>query len=143
MGAIHNQESVGQNGFGRCSKSDAIGKHTEGGNTRRRTRRNSSFCCTALTCASMAHQCAKQTMLRCQAMGKCSWKMAKLSAWASAKVRECYNEVEQEDEGRKSIAAQILQTRNTDFLRRIIVPVQGHGGVTDVVRLPSLPPIPA
>ena len=67
----------------------------------------------------------------------------KLSAWASAKVRECYNEVEQEDEGRKSIAAQILQTRNTDFLRRIIVPVQGHGGVTDVVRLPSLPPIPA
>ena len=44
------------------------------------------------------------------------WEMfvenGKLSAWASAKVRECYDEVEQEDEGRKSIAAQILQTRN-------------------------------
>ena len=76
VGAIHSQECVGQNGFGRRSESDAIGEQTEGGNTRRRARRNSSFCCTALTCASMAHQCAKQTMLRCQAMVECSWKMA-------------------------------------------------------------------
>ena len=28
----------------------------------------------------------------------------KLRAWTSVKVRECYNEVEQEDDGRQSIA---------------------------------------
>ena len=42
--------------------------------------------------------------------------------------RECFSEVEQEDEERKSIAQQILQ--NTDFLRRVIVPVEEHGEVT-------------
>ena len=45
------------------------------------------------------------------------------------KVRECYNEVEEEDDGRQSIALQILQ-KSADFLRRIIVPVEGQGGVT-------------
>ena len=51
----------------------------------------------------------------------------KLSVRASVKVRECHNEVEQEDEIRKTVAQQILQ-KNTDFLRRIIVPVEGQGG---------------
>ena len=45
----------------------------------------------------------------------------KPSAWESVKVRECYNEVGQvQDILRKSI----------DFLRRIIMPVEGQGGVT-------------
>ena len=52
-----------------------------------------------------------------------------LSAWTSVKVRECHSEVEQEDDGRKSIAQQILYN-STDFLRRIIVPVEGQGGIT-------------
>ena len=39
------------------------------------------------------------------------------------KVRECNNEVEQEDDARQSIAQQILQ-KSTDFLTRIIVPVE-------------------
>ena len=43
--------------------------------------------------------------------------------------RECYNVVEQEDEDLQSIVQEILRTR-TDFLRRIIVPVEGQGGVT-------------
>ena len=40
----------------------------------------------------------------------------KFSAWTSVKVRECYSEVEQEDEGRLSIAQGILP-KSTDFLR--------------------------
>ena len=40
-------------------------------------------------------------------------KSGKLNAWTSAKLRECYSEVEQEDEERKSIVQQILQ-KNTD-----------------------------
>ena len=43
-------------------------------------------------------------------------------------LRECYCEVDQEDEKRKSIVQQILQ-KNTDLLRRIIIPVEGQGGV--------------
>ena len=44
-------------------------------------------------------------------------------------MRECYNEVEQEDEDRQSIVQDILR-KKTHFLRRIIVPVEGHRGVT-------------
>ena len=44
-------------------------------------------------------------------------------------MREGYNEVEQEDEDRQSIVQDILR-ESTDFLRRIIVPVEGQGGVT-------------
>ena len=50
----------------------------------------------------------------------------KFSVWASVKVRECYNEVEQEDERRQSIVLDILQ-KSTDLLRRIIVPIAGQG----------------
>ena len=52
-----------------------------------------------------------------------------LNAWSSAKLRESDSEVEREDEERKCIVQQILQ-KSTDFLRRIIVPVEGQGGVT-------------
>ena len=52
-----------------------------------------------------------------------------LSVWASIKVRECYNEVEAEDEGRLSIAQGILR-KSTDFLRRIFAPNGGAGAVT-------------
>ena len=53
----------------------------------------------------------------------------RLSAWTSVKVRECHNEVEQEDDDRQSTAQQILQ-ESTDFLRRFFVLVEGQGGVT-------------
>ena len=53
----------------------------------------------------------------------------RLSMWARVKERECYNEVELEDEGRISIAQDILR-KSTDFLRRIIVPSDGPGRVT-------------
>ena len=54
---------------------------------------------------------------------------ARLSVWTSANVRECNNDVEQEDEGRQSIVKDIVRT-SKDFLRRIIVPVEGQGGAT-------------
>ena len=53
----------------------------------------------------------------------------RLNVRTSAKLQECYSEVTQEDDERKSIVQQILH-RSRDFLRRIIVPVQGQGGVT-------------
>ena len=53
----------------------------------------------------------------------------KLSAWASAKVREWYNEVEQEDEGRQIVVQDMLR-KSKDFLWRIIVPFKGQEGVT-------------
>ena len=55
--------------------------------------------------------------------------MVSSAVWTSAKVRECYNEVEQEDEDEQSIEQDILR-KSTDFLRRIIVPVEGREGVT-------------
>ena len=45
----------------------------------------------------------------------------------SAKLQECYSEVKQEDDERKFIVQQIMQ-KSTDFLMRIIVPVEGQGG---------------
>ena len=53
----------------------------------------------------------------------------KFTVWTREKVEECCNEVEQEDEERQSIVQDILRKR-TDFLRRIIVPVEGQEGVT-------------
>ena len=65
----------------------------------------------------------------------------KLSAWTSVEARECCSEVEQEDDGRQSIAQNILQ-KSTDFLeadhragRRT-----GRGHFVECVL--SLPPIP-
>ena len=47
----------------------------------------------------------------------------------SAKLRECYSEVELDDEERKGIALQTLQEIK-DFFGRISVAVEGQGGVT-------------
>ena len=68
-------------------------------------------------------------MLGSQAIGQSSWKNDKLRVWSSVTVRECYSEVEQEDDGRRSIAQQIVYT-STDVLTRIIVPVEGQVGIT-------------
>ena len=56
-------------------------------------------------------------------------KSDKLNAWTSAELQKCHSEVKQEDDEQESIVQQILQ-KSTDFLRRIIVPVGGQGGVT-------------
>ena len=52
-----------------------------------------------------------------------------LSAWSNVKLRECYSEVEQAYEDRKSIA-QLLVLKSTDIPGRIIVQVEGWGRVT-------------
>ena len=56
-------------------------------------------------------------------------KSDRLNAWTGTMLRECHSEVEQDDEEWKSIVQQFLHM-STDFLRRIIVPVDGQGGVT-------------
>ena len=65
----------------------------------------------------------------CRRTGRISLNKDNLRIQARKKVRECYSEVEQEDEDRKSIAQLILQ-KSSDSLRRIIVPVEGQGEVT-------------
>ena len=65
----------------------------------------------------------------------------KLSVWTNVKVRECYNEVGQEDGDRQSTVQEMLR-KNTDFLGRIIVPVAKQDRWHFVVRLPSLLRIP-
>ena len=45
------------------------------------------------------------------------------------KIQECYREVSQEDDPRKSIVQQTLK-KSTGFLRRIIAPIGRKGGVT-------------
>ena len=85
-------------------------------------RRSSSFCGTALTCALEEAEGEKErkggcyrvkhTLRRNQAIGQnLSGQFlgnGKLIVWASAKKRECYDEVEQEDEDRQSIAQDIF-----------------------------------
>ena len=44
-----------------------------------------------------------------------------LDAWTRVKIQECYHEVRQEGDQRRSIVQQVMQ-KSSDFLRRIIVP---------------------
>ena len=101
------------------------------GNSRRRTKKSVDLSGTAVTCVLNADPSA------CEAVKSRDWKNYldvflkddKLSISASLKVRECYNEVELEDEGRINIAQDILR-KSTGFSRRVIAPCDGVGGVT-------------
>ena len=62
-------------------------------------------------------------------------KSKELNLWTRVKIQECYHEV------RKSIVQQALQ-KSTDFFRLIIAPVEGQGGVSTDVRVPSSPTSP-
>ena len=52
-----------------------------------------------------------------------------VNPWMLAKLKESYHQVRQENDQRKSIVQQELVEKK-DFLRRIIAPVNGQGGVT-------------
>ena len=56
-------------------------------------------------------------------------KDGKLSVWASIEEGECHDEVEAEDDGRSSVAQDVLR-KSTDFSRRITAPNGGAGGAT-------------
>ena len=58
-----------------------------------------------------------------------SEKKGELSEWALARTMEAYDKVASEDVGRLSIAQNILP-KSTDFLRRIMAPASGAGGMT-------------
>ena len=82
--------------------------------------------------------CGPQT-LRCAhiAMKLGNWKSfkeecrkeGKLCEWTFERSREAYEKVAMDDIGRLDIAQDILR-KSTDFLRRIIAPVDGMGGVS-------------
>ena len=52
-----------------------------------------------------------------------------ISEWAFDRIKEAYDKVASEDVGRLSIAQDILR-KSTDFLRRVLAPVDGVGGIT-------------
>ena len=56
-------------------------------------------------------------------------KCEELNPRMMAKLKGSCYQARQEDDQRKSIMQKVMQ-RSTDFLRRIIAPVQGQGGVT-------------
>ena len=56
-------------------------------------------------------------------------KEGQLCEWTIERLQEAYDKVALEDIGRLSIAEDILR-KSMDFLRRIIAPVDGMGGVT-------------
>ena len=56
-------------------------------------------------------------------------KEGKLCEWTFERIREAYDKVAIENIARLSIGHDILR-KSTDFLRRIITPVDGMGGVT-------------
>ena len=55
--------------------------------------------------------------------------MMKASEWAFDRIKEAFGLVAQ-DEARKVSAVQEIMFKSTDYLRRIIAPVGGQGGVT-------------
>ena len=56
----------------------------------------------------------------------------KSSEWTLERTREAYEKVAKDDIGRLGIAQEILR-KSTGFLRQIIAPVDGMGGVTATV----------
>ena len=57
-----------------------------------------------------------------------SVKSDRLNAWTNAKLRVCRSDMEREDV-EKSIV-QLIPHKRTEILRRLVVPVGGHGRVT-------------
>ena len=56
-------------------------------------------------------------------------KREELNPWTWVKLQACHHEAQQQDHQCRSVVQQILQ-KSTHFLRRIIVPMKGQGGVT-------------
>ena len=52
-----------------------------------------------------------------------------MEEWTLERIREAYKKVARDEVGRLGIVQEILR-KSTDFLRRIIGPVGGRGGVT-------------
>ena len=69
--------------------------------------------------------------------GSVLMKSEELNPWMTEKP---VHQAKQDDDQRKSIVQQFL-LKSTDFLRRIFVPVEGQGGVTQSYVYPSLLPI--
>ena len=53
----------------------------------------------------------------------------KASEWAFDRIKEAFEQVAQDEAEKVSIVQEIM-IRSTDYLRRIIAPVGGQGGVT-------------
>ena len=137
-------EKLGPDRFWQMQKVKGKMELTASGNKRRFTRKSSILSGTATTCVV-----GGVLMRREDYAGKSDdWETyleefsgnGMLSIWASAKVRECYHEVEQEDEGRQSIAQDMLgEERRLPEVDHCASRRAGRGHF--VVRMPS--PVPA
>ena len=64
------------------------------------------------------------------------------SEWAFDRIKEAFELVAQ-DEAEKMSIVQETMLRSTDYLRRIIAPVGGHGGVTMSYLCPNWQQLPS
>ena len=83
---------------------------------------------------AMPKLCVVRTMQESRVLGKFQRglprkKRGKISEWTFERLQEAYDKVASEDIDRLSIGQEILK-KSTDFLRRIIAPVDGMGGAT-------------
>ena len=125
------KKSVRQIDLGRCRKSEAIrsGRQVatrnavQGGGRAFAAQHSPAL----RRCANAPSALCGEVMRLTKLFGQ-FLRNGKLRGWRRARVRECYNKVEQEEEDRQSIAQDILR-KSTEFMRRSIVPVEGQGGV--------------
>ena len=129
-----------------CAECDSILPSKNGGSGLRRTRRSTRNVAAGVALhSSGASQKESGHRLQCPNSASCVqcrkvgyWesfkedfreKKGKISEWTFERLQEAYDKVASEDIDRLSIGQEILK-KSTDFLRRIIAPVDGMGGAT-------------
>ena len=132
-GSFHHQKSMGKDEFsGRRSRTTrrnarSVSARTPSKEVLEQVKRNADTDCNAQICAARAMQGSSGNWESFKE--EFQKKKGKLSEWTLERLQEAYDKVASEDIGRLSIAQEILR-KMTDFLRRIIAPVDGMGGVT-------------
>ena len=103
VGTFHQKKKPGPDQFWKMLKVNGKMGQKADGNRRRRAKKSLSWLGTAVTCMRRDWEKYLGVFLI----------DGKLSIWASVKMRECYSEVELEDEGWVSIAQDTIQVQTS------------------------------
>ena len=127
VGTFHHQKKLGKDRSWQMQKVSGEMEQT-GGNSKRRTGRSSSSSSTEMIYNTGKSGDGENYLEEISGNGK-------LSVWTSVKVRECYSEVERDDEGHSAEKHGLLEAHHRASRRT--------GRSHLVVSVPSLPAIPA
>ena len=116
---------------GTCHRQKEMGQGCLGGSREGKAGRLTKQLAKGVAFQRGAERVKRSNDLSVHACLNASCMLRRISAWASIKVKECYQK------GRLTIAQDILR-KSTDFLTRISAPVGGVGRCFLVVRVPSL-----